>query len=152
MNKNSNRVLALGVFDLFHIGHLNFLQLAKQQGDKLIVGVAPDVMCLKSKGKAPIIEQNQRMSIIQALNVVDEVTLVQFPIIQTDQVLAWILSLNIATVVSGKQWQNTERWNKLMPKLAKHNINVVFVAETPNISSTQIKQKIIEQKIREQVL
>ena len=142
---NNQRVLALGVFDLFHIGHLNFLQFAKQQGHQLIVGIAPDQMCLKSKGKLPVIEQNQRIAIVEALAIVDEVTLVQYPIIQTENAVHWMLSLNIAKVVSGMQWQNTERWNKLIPQLAKHNINVVFAPETPNISSSLIKQKIREQ-------
>ncbi|MER2491494.1 adenylyltransferase/cytidyltransferase family protein [Catenovulum sediminis] len=100
MKHNNLRVLALGVFDLFHVGHLNFLNFARRQGDELIVGGAPDAMCLKSKGKLPIIEQNQGIAIIQALAIVDGVTLVQSPIIQTDFVFNWMLSLEIATVVT----------------------------------------------------
>ncbi|WP_051479866.1 adenylyltransferase/cytidyltransferase family protein [Catenovulum agarivorans] len=149
MKHNNHKVLALGVFDLFHVGHLNFLNFAREQGDKLLVGVAPDAMCLKSKGKLPIIEQTQRMAIIQALAIVDEVTLVQSPIIETDNVFNWMLSLDIATVVSGIQWQNSERWNKLIPLLANHNINVAFAPETPNISSSLIKHKISQQYCRE---
>ncbi|MCU4676766.1 adenylyltransferase/cytidyltransferase family protein [Catenovulum sp. 2E275] len=140
---NKNRVLALGVFDLFHVGHLNFLKFARQQGDELIVGVAPDAMCFKSKGKNPVINQTQRMEIIKALGIVSDVTLVKYPIVETQNVVNWMQTLNINTVVSGIQWQNTDRWNQLIPKLAAHHINVIFAPATPDISSTQIKQSIV---------
>ncbi|WAJ71407.1 adenylyltransferase/cytidyltransferase family protein [Catenovulum adriaticum] len=141
MNKN-RKVLALGVFDLFHVGHLNFLKFARQQGDALIVGVAPDAMCLKSKGKAPIINQTDRMTIIEALGIVNTVTLVKYPMIETQNAVNWMLDLGINKVVSGIQWQGTERWNKLTKHLAAHHIEVIFAPETPNVSSSAIKTTI----------
>lgn len=139
---NKSRVLALGVFDLFHVGHLNFLNFASQHADELVVGVAPDAMCLKSKGKVPIINQSDRMRIIESLGIVNQVTLVKYPMIDTQNAVNWMLDLGINKVVSGIQWQGSERWNKLTEQLAPHHIEVLFAPETPNISSSAIKMTI----------
>lgn len=136
----TKRVLALGVFDLFHVGHLNYLNYAKQQGDYLIVGVAPDAMCLKSKGKHPIIPEQQRMEIIRNLKPVDEVRLVPSPTADTESAVQWMTAWQIDLIVNGEEWQDSERWNRLTPRLEAQGIQVMFAPKTANVSSSHIKQ------------
>jgi cytidyltransferase-like protein len=71
---NKKIVLASGYFNPFHVGHLEYLELAKKCGDKLIVIINNDEQ-VKLKGSAPFMNQEDRMKIIQALKCVDEVFL-----------------------------------------------------------------------------
>jgi len=71
-------VLASGVFDLIHYGHIRFLEEAKKlggQGSKLVVIIATDETVRKLKGKKPIIPEDQRRAVVEALKVVDEALL-----------------------------------------------------------------------------
>lgn len=136
------KILALGYFDLFHIGHLNYLKAAKNMGDYLIVGVAPDISTNPSKVK-PIISQSNRKEIIDALNIVDETHIVPFPIADTINATKWIKSLDINIVACGDEWENSTKWNNLIDALVPHKIKVLFIPKTNGISSTQIKQKIV---------
>ncbi|KPH62703.1 adenylyltransferase/cytidyltransferase family protein [Pseudoalteromonas porphyrae] len=142
-SNHNTRCLALGVFDLFHIGHLNYLKFAKAQGSELFVAVAPDDLCFENKKTFPIISQHERMTIVSALAIVDHVALVPSPIIKTQSACRWIKAWGINKVVVGGQWQNSERWNEAANALQAHNIDVMFAPQTPDISSTDIKQKII---------
>ena len=56
-----------GVFDMFHIGHLNILRRAKEQCEILIVGVTTDELCFNRKHKYPIINEKERMAIVEAI-------------------------------------------------------------------------------------
>ena len=62
-----------GVYDLFHIGHLNILKNAKSVCDKLIVGVSTDELVKKYKNKKPIISHSERMQIVSSIKFVDAV-------------------------------------------------------------------------------
>ena len=62
-----------GVFDMFHIGHLNILRRAKELCECLIVGVTTDELCFMRKNKYPLINQQDRMEIVRAIRYVDEV-------------------------------------------------------------------------------
>jgi len=80
MNETKKRkvVLASGTFDLLHLGHVKFLEEAKKAGGpnaKLVVIVARDSTVKKRKGRAPIIPEDQRRALIEALKVVDEALL-----------------------------------------------------------------------------
>lgn len=71
-------VLASGVFDLLHLGHVRFLEEAKRsggRGSKLIVIVARDSTVEKRKGKKPVMPENQRRALVESLKVVDEAIL-----------------------------------------------------------------------------
>ncbi len=71
-------VLASGVFDLLHLGHVRFLEEAKKAGGpnaKLIVIIAKDSTAEKTKGKKPIMNENERCSLVQSLKVVDTAVL-----------------------------------------------------------------------------
>ncbi len=140
---NNTRCLALGVFDLFHIGHLNYLEFAKAQGNELFVAVAPDELCFENKKAFPTINQHERMTIVNALAVVDYVALVPCPIIETKNACKWIQAWGINKVVVGGQWQNSDRWNKAAVALEAQNIDIIFAPQTANISSSDVKQKII---------
>ena len=106
-SNHNTRCLALGVFDLFHIGHLNYLKFAKAQGSELFVAVAPDDLCFENKKTFPIISQHERMTIVSALAIVDHVALVPSPIIKTQSACRWIKAWGINKVVVGGQWQTT---------------------------------------------
>ncbi len=66
------RILALGVFDLFHLGHLRFLQFALKQGTHLTVAVCTDAMSLAIKARVPVISEAQRLEVIQSLQCVGD--------------------------------------------------------------------------------
>ena len=66
-------VITFGTFDVLHIGHINILQRAKKQGDRLIVGVSSDALNFSKKSRNPVYSELERTSIIAALNCVDEV-------------------------------------------------------------------------------
>ena len=69
------RVLVCGVFDLLHLGHLNFFRQAKRHGTELVVLVARDSIVLKSKGKKPFFLENERKELLSSLKIVDKVVL-----------------------------------------------------------------------------
>ena len=142
---SQQRILALGYFDLMHEGHLNYLEFARQQGDVLVVGIAPDSFCQQSKGYQPIMNETQRKMLITALSIVDETHFVASPISHTQAAAEWIRSLNINKVVCGIEWQGSERWQKLGKALAHHNIDVTYAPKTEGVSTTSIKQKVISQ-------
>lgn len=110
-------VVATGVFDLLHVGHLAFLDFAKSQGDYLIVGVATDMTVKTIKGvERPIISENQRVHLIAGLEIVDFVVLLQEELI--DQVDNRLLIEKIKPeiwVVSEKDYMNDE--NKKLASL-----------------------------------
>ena len=70
-NSEGVRVLAMGVFDLFHVGHLRYLQAARALGGHLTVGVATDAISMASKGNRPIIYESDRLEIVSSLSCVD---------------------------------------------------------------------------------
>ncbi|HIC83615.1 MAG TPA: glycerol-3-phosphate cytidylyltransferase, partial [Candidatus Marinimicrobia bacterium] len=74
-----------GVFDLFHIGHLNILKRAKLECDYLIVGITTDELAMSVKGEKPFIPFEERMEIVEAIKFVDEVV----PQVNYDKIEAW---------------------------------------------------------------
>ncbi len=72
------KVLASGVFDLLHYGHIRFLEEAKKLGGpdaRLVVIVASDETVARAKGKLPVIPEDQRRAVVESLKVVDEAIL-----------------------------------------------------------------------------
>lgn len=69
------RIITFGTFDVFHIGHVNILERAKEFGDYLIVGVSSDALNFSKKKRYPIFSEEQRMRMVNALYCVDEVFL-----------------------------------------------------------------------------
>lgn len=138
----AERVLCVGVFDLFHVGHLRYLQYARQQGSHLTVAVSSDALCHTRKGKWPVIHEAQRLEIIRGLGWVDHAEYVPSSLEFTDTAAAWIAQWGIDHVVVGGEWQGTPRWQRLIPSLALRGISVCFALHTEDISSTEIVARI----------
>lgn len=126
-----------GVFDMFHIGHLNILSRAKQNCEILIVGVTTDELCLKRKNKLPIIDQESRKAIVKAIRYVDEV------VDQTNMdKLAMVRKLNADVVFVGSDWKGTPSWIEYEKEFAAIGCTVVYLDHTDGISSTILREKI----------
>ena len=126
-----------GVFDLYHIGHLNFLKESKSYGDKLIVGVNTDEFTLSYKKKTPIMSFEQRIEIINSCKYVD------FTVKSEEYLpLKYIKQYNISVITVGSDWKNTEiesiNWAK------NNNVQVKYINYTQNISTSYIIKKIKE--------
>ncbi len=126
-----------GVFDMFHIGHLNILRRAKEQCDYLIVGVTTDELCFKRKNKYPIITERDRMTIVEAIRYVDKV------IPQSDmEKIRPVRELGVDAVFVGSDWKGTDAWNKYEKEFASVGCTVVYLEHTEGISSTILRDKI----------
>lgn len=126
-----------GVFDMFHIGHLNILRRAKEQCECLIVGVTTDALCYLRKQKYPIIPQQDRMAIVEAVKYVDKV------VEQRDMnKLAAVESYKADAVFVGSDWKGTDAWQKYEKEFAEIGCTVVYLDHTDGISSTILRDKI----------
>lgn len=126
-----------GVFDLFHIGHLNLLRKAKEQCDFLIVGVNSDKLVESYKHKTPVIPGEQRKEIVEAVRVVDQCILVD----TLDKEVIW-KEHPFDAIFIGDDWKGNERWKQTEEQLALHGAKVVYLKYTDGISSTALRKKI----------
>ena len=133
-----------GVFDLFHIGHLNILRRAKEKCDKLIVGVTTDELLNVYKNKTPIIPFEERIKIVESIKYVDEAV----PQEDMDKLSHWE-KLKFDVVFVGDDWQNTDKWNKIEEDFNKIGVNVIFFPYTEGTSSTFINDILVQ--VREKV-
>ena len=128
-----------GVFDMFHIGHLNILRRAKSQCETLIVGVTTDELCFKRKHKYPIINERDRIEIVKAIRYVDKV------VIQTDMdKFRSVKELGIDAVFVGSDWKGTDSWIQYEKEFAEVGCTVVYFDHTDGISSTILRDKLNE--------
>ncbi|WP_108991675.1 adenylyltransferase/cytidyltransferase family protein [Paenibacillus agaridevorans] len=132
-----------GVFDLFHIGHLNVLRAAKEKCEYLIVGVLVDELVFYFKKKTPFIPGDERLQIIESIKLVDRAVPVSSSNI--DKMKAWEL-YQFDCLFSGDDWRNEPSWIEDTKKLNQVGSNIEFFPYTKGTSSTQIK-KLIEQSI-----
>lgn len=125
-----------GVFDMFHIGHLNLINRAKQQCDMLIVGVNSDRLVENYKKKTPVINENERAEIVRNLKAVD-----QCVIVDTLDKVELYKKLHFDAVFIGDDWKGNERWRKTEDALAQLGKTVIYLPYTPQISSTILKSE-----------
>lgn len=126
-----------GVYDMFHIGHLNILKRAKEQCEYLIVGVTTDELCESRKGKLPIICQDDRVEIVKSIRYVDKVVL------QNDMdKLEAVKKYNVDAVFVGSDWKGTPSWNEYERSFAEVGCTVVYLDHTEGISSTILRERI----------
>ena len=139
-NKHYKIGYTTGVYDMFHIGHLNILRRAKGLCDYLVVGVTTDELCYNRKHKYPIIGEADRLEIIQSIRYVDQA------VFQTnmDKVSA-VKKLGADVVFVGSDWKNTPSWVSYEKDLQKINCDVVYLDHTDGISSTILREKLNEQ-------
>ena len=126
-----------GTFDLFHVGHLNILEKAKENCEYLIVGVSTDELVKEYKGESPVISFEDRIRIIRALKCVDK-AIPQ----QTMNKLDVLEDIQYDVLFHGDDWKNTEMYNEIEEKLAEKNISCVYFPYTKSISTQSIKEKV----------
>ena len=140
----AERVLAIGVFDLFHVGHLRYLQFVSTRGSRLVVAVTLDHMAARVKGRQPLIPQEQRLEIVRGFGFVAEAELAPTSTEMTAAAADWIEAWNIQHVVSGGSWQGSKRWARLEPELLKRGISVEYAPHTDGVSTTGIIEKALQ--------
>lgn len=126
-----------GVYDMFHIGHLNILKKAKEQCDFLIVGVSTDELVQKEKNKFPIIPFADRCAIIEAIKYVDKVV----PQVDKNKFGAWE-QYHFDKMFVGSDWKGTEAWRRYEEQLCPHGVEIVYLDHTEGISSSILRNKL----------
>jgi glycerol-3-phosphate cytidylyltransferase len=132
-----------GVFDLFHVGHLNLLKAAKEKCDYLIVGILTDELVVHFKKNLPFIPGDERLEIVESIKFVDKAVHVTSENI--DKIKAWHL-YKFDCLFSGDDWKGHESWIEDTKKLNELGSNIEFFPYTKGTSSTQIK-KLINQSL-----
>lgn len=130
-----------GVYDMFHIGHLNILKRAKEQCDYLIVGVSTDEIVESYKNKTPIIPFEERIEIVRAIKYVDEV----IPQTSMDKFSAWE-KLKFDALFHGSDWKNSDMYNEIIERFSTVGVDVVFLPHTQGISSTLLAEVLYDMR------
>lgn len=123
-----------GVYDLFHIGHINLLKNAKGLCDKLIVGVTVDEL-VKYKGKEALIPYEDRAEIVRSCKYVDAVV----PQEDMDKV-SMCKKLGASYLFVGDDWYGTSKWEEYEKELENIGCKVIYFPYTKGISSTKIRE------------
>lgn len=126
-----------GVFDLFHIGHLNILKKAKSQCDYLIVGVTVDEL-VSYKGKKAFVPFDERFAIVEAIKYVDKAV----PQTSMDKMEAWY-KYHFNKMFVGSDWKGTDVWNKWEEEFKKVGTEIVYFPYTKQTSSTELRKGLI---------
>lgn len=123
-----------GVFDMFHVGHLNVLQRAKEKCDYLIVGVSTDECVEAYKHKKPVIPYSQRAAIVSAICYVDEVV----PQVTMDK-MEFLRHRHFDVMFHGDDWKGTELYNRYEEEFAKYGAVIEYLPHTEGVSSTMLR-------------
>ena len=126
-----------GVFDMFHIGHLNIIKRAKEQCDYLIVGVSTDELVQEYKNKKPIIPFYERCEIVKALEYVDKVVAQE----NRDKFWAW-KKLNFDVMFVGDDWKGKSLFVEIEEEFKKVGVDIVYFPYTKDTSSTILREKL----------
>lgn len=123
-----------GVYDMFHIGHLNILKRSKELCDFLIVGVTTDGL-VSYKNKKAIIPHEERMAIVESIRYVDKVVAQE----NMDKMAAWE-KYNFDVMFVGSDWEGTDKWNEFERQFAKVGVDIVYFSYTHSTSSTKLRE------------
>ncbi len=129
-----------GVFDLFHVGHLNLLERCKEQCEYLIVAVCGDDYVTQVKKKVPVYPEEERIRIVGALKCVDEVSPISLEEI-SDKMLA-LERFQFDVLFSGDDWKGSERYKKTEEQFAELGVCIEYLPYTQGVSTTQIKEEL----------
>lgn len=121
-----------GVYDLFHIGHLNLLKNAKGMCDKLVVGITTDDL-VTYKGKHALIPFEDRLEIVRSIKYVDAVV----PQDDMDK-MTMCKKLGATMLFVGDDWYGTEKWKNYEKEFNEAGIKIVYFPYTKGVSSTKI--------------
>lgn len=122
-----------GTYDMFHIGHLNLINHAKEQCDYLIVGVNADELVQEYKHKVPIINESERAAIISNIKAVDKCVITH----TLDKLVAYNL-YRFDAIFIGDDWKGNARWKKTEEELKAIGVDLVFLPHTAGVSSTAL--------------
>ena len=123
-----------GVFDLFHIGHLNILKRARLECDHLIVGISTDELSESAKNKKPFIPFQERMDLVEAVKYVDEVV----PQTSYDKMEAWN-NLKFDRMFVGDDWKGSDQWNIIEDEFAQVGVEIIYFPYTTHTSSSILR-------------
>ena len=129
-----------GVFDMFHIGHLNILKRAKEKCDYLIVGVSTYEVVESYKHHLPMIPYEQRAAIVAAIKYVDEVV----PQTTMDKT-EFLKQRHFDVMFHGDEWKGTDLYNNYEKEFAKLGARIDYLSHTEGISSSMLRKKINNQ-------
>lgn len=132
-----------GVYDMFHIGHLNVIRNAKANCDFLIVGVTTDEVVEQNKNKTPIIPFTERAAIVESIKYVDKV--IPQERYDIEGKVETVIKNHIDVMFVGSDWEGTEKWKKIEEELAKVGCRVHYLPHTDGISSTILRDKLNQQ-------
>lgn len=124
-----------GAWDMFHVGHLNILKRARAHCDWLVVGVVTDEALVEMKGKEPIVPLEERMAIVEAIGIVDEVV-VDF---SANKVAVWD-EVHFDILFKGSDWKGTPKGDKLEADMAGVGVSVHYFPYTKQTSSTELRR------------
>lgn len=123
-----------GVFDMFHIGHLNLINNAKALCDYLIVGINSDELVEQYKHKTPVIGEEDRRKIVDNLKAVD-----QCIVVSTLDKLELHEKLHFDVIFIGDDWKGNSRWVQTEQEMNEIGVDVIFLPYTDGISSTKVR-------------
>lgn len=125
---------APGVFDMFHIGHLNILRNSRLACDYLIAGVASDDFSRRAKGKSPVIPLAERLEIVSSIRYVDEA-------VEEDlSKLEMWERLRFDVIIKGDDWRGTDKGRRLESDMATVGVEVFYLPYTVHTSSTLLRE------------
>ena len=124
-------VVTFGTYDVFHVGHLRLLRRAAELGDRLVVGVSADALNISKKGRAPVFSQDERMEIVSALEMVDEVFVEESLELKRD----YLVEHGADVLAMGDDWAG--RFDEF-----GDICEVVYFPRTPSVSTTEVIEHI----------
>ena len=127
-----------GVYDMFHIGHLNVLRNARLHCDHLIAGVVSDEMAAVAKGREPIVPLVERLEIVRSVRYVDEAVAETV----ADKVEMW-RRFKFDVLIKGDDWRNTPKGRALEERMAEVGVEVIYLPYTAHTSSSLLRRVLV---------
>lgn len=133
------KILTFGVFDLLHVGHVNFLESARGLGDHLTVAIPTGDVVHLDKGSTPVIPTMDRAKLLHSLSVVESVIIYNdldfLPVLET---------VNPGSLVVGGDWGDEKRHREALEWCREHETEVVRLDRHGATSTSAIKRKVVE--------
>lgn len=126
---------APGVYDLFHIGHLNILRHSREHCDFLIAGVVSDEESLRAKGRKPVVAAEERRAIVENIRYVDKAV-----IEDVDSKMAMWEQIRFDVLFKGDDWRGTPKGDALEAMFAEVGVEIHYFPYTAHTSSTMLRE------------